>query len=218
MKQDIIYPGQVTEETLGAAVAEFLLRIRPQRERLLDNYRGEQPIPKGEAVRGRPNNLLRVPFPRYITESTPGTFWTCPPTLAFPAQEDAKAFSQLETNLRQNILQLSMAPDLSDESFAGATSGIALQYKLWGIEQVRSAKERSFSAALTALLQVLAAGMTVLGSPVTLEGGISQAALLFSQIVFQEALSAGTAACSSASAGSPVSSPSRTDTARFRNI
>lgn len=88
LKQDIICPGQVTEETLGAAVAEFLLHIRPQRERLLDNYRGEQPVPKGEAVRGRPNNLLRVPFPRYITEVHTGYFLGLSPTLAFPAQED----------------------------------------------------------------------------------------------------------------------------------
>lgn len=51
-----------------------------------------------------------------------------------------EALGQLESNLRRSILQLSMTPDLGDEHFAGNTSGVALQYKLWGIEQVRASK------------------------------------------------------------------------------
>ena len=48
---------------------------------------------------------------------------------------------QLEVNLRCNILQMPMTPDLCDEHFAGNRSDVALQYKLWGIEQVRVAKK-----------------------------------------------------------------------------
>lgn len=48
-----------------------------------------------------------------------------------------------------------MTPDLCDEHFAGNTSGIALQYKLWGIEQVRSAKERTFTDGVKKLLAAL---------------------------------------------------------------
>lgn len=365
MKQDIICAGPLTEDALSSAAEEFFRRLRPHRERLFDYYRGEQPVPKGETVRGRPNNLLRVPFPRYITEVHTGYFLGVPPSLSLSLsrQEAARAFTalseavrldhllfdvgrdmsicgagfalvwleraglracrcdplscfairsgaagapllgavrlfqaedggtrgvlytkdtlrpftwdgtqarlgwpeenllravplvpfanncegcgdfemvtglvdaynlllsgamddmqsvanaflalygmqgttqddiddanrtrvlslaeggkaefvvkelnhealgQLEGNLRRSILQLSMTPDLSDESFAGQASGVALQYKLWGIEQVRSAKERSFKDGLAALLAALSGGLSVLGTPADLTVG-----------------------------------------------
>lgn len=364
MDQDFICAGPLTEDALSQAVGDFLRRVRPRRERLFDYYRGEQPVPKGEAVRGRPNNRLRVPFPRYITEVHTGYFLGLSPTLALDREEDAQAFArlrsalqlehllfdvgrdagvcgtgfalvwlerekglracrcgpldcfavrgaaagapllgtvrlfrradgetggvlyekdalrpfswdgqsarlgvpennplhalalvpffnncqetgdfemvtglidaynlllsgamddmqsvanaflalygmqgttredideanrtrvlslaeggraefvvknlnhealaQLEQNLRRSILQLSMTPDLSDEAFAGNASGVALQYKLWGIEQVRSAKERSFRKGLYRLLEALSGGLSLLGRPVDLTAG-----------------------------------------------
>lgn len=364
LNQDFTCAGPLTAETLSAAVADFLRRVRPRRERLFDYYRGEQPVPKGEAVRGRPNNRLRIPFPRYITEVHTGYFLGLCPTLALDRAEDARAFaalrshlqlehllfdagrdasvcgtgfllvwleqeaglracrcgpldcfairgagagtpllgtvrlfgdarggtggvlyekdalrpfswdgrearmeaeednplhalplipfsnncqesgdfemvtglvdaynlllsgamddmqsvanaflalygmqgttqgdideanrtrvlplteggraefvvknlnhealSQLEQNFRRSILQLSMTPDLSDEAFAGNASGVALQYKLWGIEQVRSAKERSFTEGLYRLLAALSGGLSLLGGPVDLTAG-----------------------------------------------
>ena len=363
MKQDIICPGPLTEEALAQAVETFLMEVRPGRERLYDYYRSQQPVPKGEAVRGRPNNLLRIPFPRYITEVHTGYFLGLPPTLDFPRETDGTAYAslsaslgldhllfdvardasvcgmgfvlvwlersglhacrcdpltcfstrsggagapllgtvrlvqgekgatggilyqaeglraftwdgrravwgagednlfhtlplipfanncqgtgdfelvtdlvdaynlllsgamddmqsvanaflalygmlgttqgdideanrtrvlslaeggraefvvkdlnhealgQLENNLRRSILQLSMTPDLSDDSFAGNASGVALQYKLWGIEQVRSAKERSFAPGLKALLAALSGGLATLGTPADLTSG-----------------------------------------------
>lgn len=365
MKQDIICSGVPDAEMLGAAVGEFLRTVRPDRQRLYDYYRGEQPVNKGEAVRGRPNNLLRAPFPRYITEVHTGYFLGIPPALAYgeaaageryaalsrdldlphlyfdlgrdlsicgagfalvwaersgvrlcrcdpcdcfairsgeagsplPAavrllaggkgetrgvlytaerlvpfawdgsgvtlgtaeenllhtipllpfynncqgmgdfemvtglvdaynvllsgalddmQSVANAFlalygmqgttqkdidnanrtrilslseggraefvvknlnhealGQLETNLRRSILQLSMTPDLCDEHFAGNSSGVALQYKLWGIEQVRAAKERTFTDGLRGLLAVLTAGERLMGRNIDLTGGMA---------------------------------------------
>lgn len=363
MKQDIICTGPLTEDALSTALDDFLRRLRPHRERLFDYYRGEQPVPKGEAVRGRPNNLLRVPFPRYITEVQTGYFLGLPPTLNFSRPEESRTFgelaavlrldhllfdigrdlsicgaafalvwleqdglhacqcdplscfairsgeagapllgtvrlyrkqhgetagvlyrpdvvqsftwdgqqvrmgtpeenllhalalvpfanncegsgdfemvtglvdsynlllsgamddmqsvanaflalygmqgttqsdiddanrtrvlslaeggkaefvvknlnhealAQLEANLRRSILQLSMTPDLSDESFSGHASGVALQYKLWGIEQVRAAKERSFTEGMNSLLATLSQGLTLLGTPADLTAG-----------------------------------------------
>ena len=52
MKQDYICAGALTEESLTGAVSDFLYRVRPHRERLWDYYEGQQPVPKGEAVRG----------------------------------------------------------------------------------------------------------------------------------------------------------------------
>lgn len=362
MKQDIFCAAPLAEENLSMAVAEFFRRVRPERERLFDYYRGEQPVPKGEVVRGRPNNRLRIPFPHYITEVHTGYFLGVTPTLSFqrpetghvfdslssalrlehllfdigrdmsicgagfalvwlersglracrcdplscfairgdgagapllgtvrlfqetkgvtkgvlyqadvlrpfiwdgtqarwePVEENLlhtlplipfanncegcgdfeqvtglvdsynlllsgamddmqsvanaflalygmqgttqgdieeanrtrilslaeggraefvvknlnhEALAQLEANLRRSILQLSMTPDLSDESFAGNASGVALQYKLWGIEQVRSAKERSFTDSFRQLLETFSAGLRVLGTPADLAG------------------------------------------------
>lgn len=362
MKQDIICARAPDAETLGAAVGEFLRTVRPERQRLFDYYRGEQTVNKGETVRGRPDNRLRAPFPRYITEVHTGYFLGLPPTLAYgdaaagglyaelsraldlphlyfdlgrdlsvcgagfalvwverdgvkvcrcdpcdcfairsgeagapllaavrllasggethgvlytpealtpfawdgngvtlgqaeknllgaipmlpfynncqgvgdfemvtglvdaynlllsgalddmqsvanaflalygmqgTTQKDIEqanrtrilalseggraefvvknlnheALGQLEANLRRSILQLSMTPDLGDEHFAGNSSGVALQYKLWGIEQVRSAKERSFTVGLRSLLSVLSAGERLLGRGAALSGG-----------------------------------------------
>lgn len=365
MKQDIICLGVPDAEMLGAAVGEFLRTVRPDRQRLYDYYRGEQPVNKGEAVRGRPNNLLRAPFPRYITEVHTGYFLGIPPALAYgeaaageryaalsrdldlphlyfdlgrdlsicgagfalvwaersgvrvcrcdpcdcfairsgdagapllaavrllaggkgetrgvlytaerlipfvwdgtgvtlgtaeenllhtipllsfynncqgmgdfemvtglvdaynvllsgalddmqsvanaflalygmqgTTQKDIdnanrtrilslseggcaefvvknlnhEALGQLETNLRRSILQLSMTPDLCDEHFAGNSSGVALQYKLWGIEQVRAAKERTFTDGLRGLLAVLTAGERLMGRNIDLTGGMA---------------------------------------------
>ena len=362
MKQDIICTGPPDAETLGAAVGEFLRTVRPERQRLYDYYRGDQSVDKGETVRGRPDNRLRAPFPRYITEVHTGYFLGLPPTVAYGGAAGARyaalsreldlphlyfdlgrdlsicgagfalvwaerggvkvcrcdpcgcfairsgdagapllaavrlfasgrgetrgvlytaerlvpfvwdgtgvtlgaaeenllhtipllpfynncqgvgdfemvtglvdaynvllsgalddmqsvanaflalygmqgttqrdieqanrsrilslseggraefvvknlnheALGQLEVNLRRSILQLSMTPDLCDEHFAGNSSGVALQYKLWGIEQVRAAKERTFTDGLRALLAVLTEGERLLGRSVDLTGG-----------------------------------------------
>lgn len=362
MKQDIICTGPPDAEALGAAVGEFLRTVRPERQRLYDYYRGEQSVDKGETVRGRPDNRLRAPFPRYITEVHTGYFLGLPPTIAYGGAAGARyaalsreldlphlyfdlgrdlsicgagfalvwaerggvkvcrcdpcgcfairsgdagapllaavrlfasgrgetrgvlytaerlvpfvwdgtgvtlgaaeenllhtipllpfynncqgvgdfamvtglvdaynvllsgalddmqsvanaflalygmqgttqrdieqanrsrilslseggraefvvknlnheALGQLEVNLRRSILQLSMTPDLCDEHFAGNSSGVALQYKLWGIEQVRAAKERTFTDGLRALLAVLTEGERLLGRSVDLTGG-----------------------------------------------
>ena len=365
MKQDIICSGVPDAEMLGAAVGEFLRTVRPERQRLFDYYRGEQTVNKGETVRGRPDNRLRAPFPRYITEVHTGYFLGLPPTLAYgdaaaggrfaelsralnlphlyfdlgrdlsvcgagfalvwaerdgvkvcrcdpcdcfairsgeagapllaavrlfaggkgetrgvlytaerlipfvwdrtgvtlgtaeenllhtipllpfynncqgvgdfemvtglvdaynlllsgalddmqsvtnaflalygmqgTTQKDIdqanrtrilslseggraefvvknlnhEALGQLEGNLRRSILQLSMTPDLCDEHFAGNASGIALQYKLWGIEQVRAAKERTFTDGLRGLLAVLTAGELLMGRNIDLTGGMA---------------------------------------------
>lgn len=362
MKQDIICAAVPDAEALGAAVGEFLRTVRPERQRLYDYYRGEQSVDKGETVRGRPDNRLRAPFPRYITEVHTGYFLGLPPTVAYGGAAGARyaalsreldlphlyfdlgrdlsicgagfalvwaerggvkvcrcdpcgcfairsgdagapllaavrlfasgrggtrgvlytaerlvpfvwdgtgvtlgaaeenllhtipllpfynncqgvgdfamvtglvdaynvllsgalddmqsvanaflalygmqgttqrdieqanrsrilslseggraefvvknlnheALGQLEVNLRHSILQLSMTPDLCDEHFAGNSSGVALQYKLWGIEQVRAAKERTFTDGLRALLAVLTEGERLLGRSVDLTGG-----------------------------------------------
>lgn len=50
--------------------------------------------------------------------------------------------------IKKDIHRFSMTPDLSDESFGGNLSGVAIKYKLLGFEQRAGNKERSFAAGL----------------------------------------------------------------------
>lgn len=106
LKQDMICPGPLMEDALSEAVAEFFRNIRPGRERLFDYYRGEQPVPKGPSIRGRPNSLLWVPFPRYITEIHTGYFLGFPPTPLLSRKtllENLPLISDAESELRQKV-------------------------------------------------------------------------------------------------------------------
>lgn len=113
MKQDIICSGVPDTEMLGAAVGEFLRTVRPDRQRLYDYYRGEQPVNKGEAVRGRPNNLLRAPFPRYITEVHTGYFFGIPPALAYGEAAAGERYAALSRDLDLPHLYFDLGRDLS---------------------------------------------------------------------------------------------------------
>lgn len=53
------------------------------------------------------------------------------------------------------IFQISLVPDLSDDQFAGNLSGVAMEFKMWGIDQLRTAKERKFRKTLYERLKIL---------------------------------------------------------------
>lgn len=67
--------------------------------------------------------------------------------------------------LAADIHKLSMVPDLSDERFAGNASGVAMRYKLLGLEQLARVKERWFREALRQRLALYAAFLTLRGAP-----------------------------------------------------
>jgi len=69
----------------------------------------------------------------------------------------------LRDNLAADIHKLSMVPDLSDESFAANASGVAMRYKLWGLEQLTRVKEQWFMEGLRTRLALLAHFMEVRG-------------------------------------------------------
>lgn len=62
----------------------------------------------------------------------------------------------MKTRLQRNIHKFSNIPDMSDDSFAGNTSGVAIKYKLIGLEQIRSRKEREFKKALQRRIELIA--------------------------------------------------------------
>jgi len=62
----------------------------------------------------------------------------------------------VKTRLQKDIHKFAHVPDMSDENFVGNTSGVAIKYKLIGLEQVRSRKEREFKKGLQRRIEIIA--------------------------------------------------------------
>ena len=77
-----------------------------------------------------------------------------------------EALRLLKETLVSDLLLLTMTPNLNDQSFSGNSSGVALEYKLWGAEQARAAKERGFSDGLYHLIGLAYEGLSLVGAPV----------------------------------------------------
>lgn len=74
--------------------------------------------------------------------------------------DDTVVQNQLKV-LRQNIHNLSGIPDLSDESFAGNSSGVAIEQKLLGLKLFMAEKERKFNRGLYKRLALIANGLAL---------------------------------------------------------
>ena len=61
----------------------------------------------------------------------------------------------IKNRLSSDIHKFSFAPDMSDEQFAGNTSGVAIRYKLLPLEQLRLEKVKWMRKALFARLQLI---------------------------------------------------------------
>ena len=61
----------------------------------------------------------------------------------------------LRESLEKDIHKLSMVPDLSDVSFAGNVSGVAMKYKLMGLEQLTNMKQKWFTEGLLERMRVI---------------------------------------------------------------
>ena len=70
----------------------------------------------------------------------------------------------IKTRLQKDIHKFSAVPDMSDESFAGNASGVAIKYKLIGMEQVRSRKERGFKKGLQRRIELIAGMLQTKGA------------------------------------------------------
>lgn len=71
-------------------------------------------------------------------------------------QSDEAGAEVLRNALRSDIHKMSMVPDLTDESFASNASGVAMRYKLLGLEQLTGIKERWFREGLRSRLRLYA--------------------------------------------------------------
>ena len=65
------------------------------------------------------------------------------------------AIENYKNRLRKDIHSLSKTPNLSDESFSGNLTGVAISYKIWGMDQVVAVKERKFKKALQRRIKLI---------------------------------------------------------------
>ena len=61
----------------------------------------------------------------------------------------------LKNRLQTDIHKFANIPDMSDSNFAGNATGVAIKYKLIGLEQIRSRKEREFKKALQRRIELI---------------------------------------------------------------
>lgn len=66
-----------------------------------------------------------------------------------------KAAENHKKRIQSDIHRFSLTPNLTDEAFAGNLSGVALQFKLWGLEQAAAQKERKFKKGLQKRISLL---------------------------------------------------------------
>lgn len=77
-------------------------------------------------------------------------------------KSDEAGAELLRNAIKSEIHKMSMIPDLTDEHFAANASGVAMRYKLLGLEQLTKEKERWFKEGIRARLRLFANFMDVL--------------------------------------------------------
>lgn len=70
----------------------------------------------------------------------------------------------MKIRLDKDIHKFSHCPDMSDENFAGNSSGVAIQYKLLGTENLISGKERKFKRGLQQRLELISRIQGLMGA------------------------------------------------------
>lgn len=68
----------------------------------------------------------------------------------------------MELTLTKNIHKFSYVPPLDDTNFSGNSSGVAMEFKVWGLEQEAANKERYFKKGLMRRIEIIFEYMMVL--------------------------------------------------------
>lgn len=77
---------------------------------------------------------------------------------------DNATIESYKTRLQKDIHKFSHVVDLSDENFGGNLSGVALEYKFQGLNQVASNKERLFKQSLSARSRLIVNILNIKGN------------------------------------------------------
>lgn len=78
-------------------------------------------------------------------------------------QFDENSVEVLRKSLEQDIHKFANVPCMSDESFGGNASGVAMRYKLLGFEQITKIKERYFREGIKERLRLLCSWLETTG-------------------------------------------------------
>ncbi|MDO4548819.1 MAG: phage portal protein [Clostridia bacterium] len=70
----------------------------------------------------------------------------------------------LKTRLDNSIHKFSKCPAMTDDDFAGNASGVAMRYKLLGLENMTSKKERAFKKGLQRRIEIICNMLGVMGA------------------------------------------------------
>lgn len=81
-------------------------------------------------------------------------------------QMNDTAQENYKVRIQEDIHRFSLTPNLTDDKFAGNVTGVALQYKLWGLEQKASQKERKFKKALQRRIKLITNFLTLKGKDI----------------------------------------------------
>ena len=76
---------------------------------------------------------------------------------------DDTALENYKNRLREDIHLGANVPNMTDEAFGGNQSGVAVSYKLWGLEQICAIKERKFKRALQRRIELITHVLNLLG-------------------------------------------------------
>lgn len=111
----------------------------------------------GDVIKGRTaGQALRQDKLLMLPDSTAKAEYLAKPS-------DGSGADILRKNLKDDIHKFSMIPDLTDENFASNASGVAMKYKLFGLEQLVMVKERWFREALYERLLIFSNFLAVKG-------------------------------------------------------
>ena len=78
-------------------------------------------------------------------------------------QVDDTALENYKNRLREDIHTMANVPHMCDDSFGGNLSGVAISYKLWGLEQMCAIKERKFKKGLQRRMELITNMLNVMG-------------------------------------------------------
>lgn len=74
------------------------------------------------------------------------------------------ALENYKNRLREDIHLGANVPNMTDEAFGGNLSGVAVSYKLWGLEQICAIKERKFKRGLQRRIELIANILNIQGN------------------------------------------------------
>ena len=76
---------------------------------------------------------------------------------------DGGSAENIKTRIDRDIHRFSGVPDMTDESFAGNASGVAIRYKLLAFENVAKNKEREFKRGLQRRIELMCNMWSLMG-------------------------------------------------------